>query len=240
MATTIGLSIGCSTEAINIDLSEQGVLTLLAERVSGSSIATATAHISDSSLLGLVAPNVLLADDQIIAINSVPLSKSTLTSLGIESTYTANVEAAESSESYKLSFDNQGVTTTFDADAPSDFDDVEPSIGDEVDYNGFDIEWDSASSSDGTTIDIVIDGSATSYSSDGVLSVVDHSVAFENLADDGLFSIGTTDLEYFNPGTITVTITRTKVVSQKLGFSTGTLTFSITKTITLNLVDVEA
>ena len=77
------------------------------------------------------------------------------------------------------------------------------------------------------------------YDDDGNASAVEHSVSLTGLADDGELTIGSAQLNQFIAGDIAIVLTRTKSVSQKLGFASGTITFDISYTLKLELVDDE-
>jgi len=233
------IAAGCTSTTEGLDLTENGILTLILHRVSGSAVATAAATVKDAGLLGALGQSLVLADDQIISVNNVPLSASTLTSLGIESAYSATIEAVDEPDTYTIEFDDAGVVTSVELTPPEDFEDVTPETGDEVTYDGFTLQWEAPDDEDDATIDITLSGYALSYNSAGSVDTVEYAVAFNDLADDGSVSIGETDLQYFTPGALTLTLTRTKAVSQKTGFAAGSLTMTITKTLTLDLTDAE-
>ncbi len=224
---------GCPLSSDSVDLSARGNLTLVVSRTSESAIATATAQVADNSILSLTHRKITLADDQILSVNDVPLAATTLTDLGLDATVSATIEAVEAPYKYTLSFDNQGVTTTFKVAPPDDFSDVTPAASTVVSRSGFDLTWEPVD--DDATVSITIAGQVVSYASDGSARVGAGTVSLADLADDGGISIGSAQLSGFVAGDITVTLTRAKTASQKLGFSAGTIRLEIVRTIPLTL-----
>lgn len=226
----------CTTSSEGIDLTEDGVLTLVISRVSASAIATATAGVVDNGILSLSSGKIVLVDDQVLSVNNVPLTPTTLTDLGLDATVSATIEAVEAPDTYTISFDNQGVITTCEATPPEDFSEVTPEPSTEVPRDGFELEWKPLGDDD-VTVTITITGSALSYEEDGSVQVVDYDVSLSDLADDGDIAIGSTELYQFLAGDISVTLTRVKSISQKLGFSDGTIRLEIGREIPLVLVE---
>jgi hypothetical protein len=234
-ALAVLLIAGCPTSSEGIDLTERGVLSLLISRVSESAVATATAQVSDSSILSFPYTEIVLADDQILYANDVPLTATMRTVLGLDATVAATIEAVDEPDTYTISFDNQGVITTYEVTPPEDFSEVTPEPSTEVPRDGFELEWD-PSDDDEASITITIAGSTWSYAEDGSLQVVDYEVSLSDLADDGDISIGSTELPFL-AGDISVTLTRVKTISRKLGFSSGTIRLEIEREIPLTLVE---
>ncbi|MBN2559383.1 MAG: hypothetical protein JXQ75_00430 [Phycisphaerae bacterium] len=235
---SVCLATGCRTSSEGIDLTERGVLTLMINRVSESTVATATAQVTDNNILSIPGTQIVLADDQVLSINDVPLTATALTILGLDATVSATIEAADAPDTYTISFDNQGVTTTFETTPPKDFTEVTPEPSAEVSRDGFELTWE-PSDDDGVTVTVTISGSGVSYAEDGSAQVVDHVVTLSDLADDGAVTIGSTQLYEFVNGDITVAVTRVKSVSQKLGFSGGTIRMEIGLEISLTLVEAD-
>ncbi len=224
---------GCPLSSDSVDLSARGNMTLVVNRASESAIATATAQVTDNNILSLAHRKITLADDQILSVNDVPLTATTLTDLGLDATLTATIEAVESPYKYTVSFDNEGVTTTFKVAPPDDFSAVTPAASTVVLRSGFDLTWEPAD--DDATVSITIAGQVVSYASDGSAHVGAGTVSLADLADDGSVSIGSAQLSEFVVGDITVTLTRAKTASQKLGFSAGTIRLEIVRQIPLTL-----
>jgi hypothetical protein len=60
-------------------------------------------------------------------------------------------------------------------------------------------------------------------------------VTLSDLADDGDVTIGSSQLAYFLTGDLTVTLRRVRTISQKLGFSSGTIILRADHEIALTL-----
>ena len=234
IALPVLLTAGCLTSSEGIDLTERGVLVLTVSRVSGSALATAVAGVTDD--LSITSSGILLADDQILYVNDVPLSATARTALGLEATYTATVEGVEAPDTYAISFDNEGVVTSIEVEPPEDFTDVEPDSSDEVERDGFELTWD-VSDDDDVTITITIVGSVLSYDDDGNLEVVEYAVSLPGLVDDGGINIGSAELSAFVAGDITVALTRVRTVTPKLGFTEGTIQLMVSHELPLTLVE---
>ncbi len=235
LATSILSLASCTTSSEGIDLTERGVLTLVINRVSESAIATAAAQVRDDDSLFEI--KIELADDQIISINNVPLTATTRTVLGLDATVASTIESVDAPDSYTVSFDNQGVETTVEIEAPEDFGDVAPESANQVTRDGFDLEWDQLEEDDEATVTISITGLTLSYTDDGALQAVDHVVSLPGLVDDGGVTIGSAQLAAFLSGELTVTLRRTHIVSQKLGFADGTVVLEVDREIALTLID---
>jgi len=233
VALPLLLIAGCPTSSEGIDLTERGELTMVITRASESTIATATAQVMDSGIIAIADRKITLADDQILSINEVPLTATTLTDLGLDTAVAAVIEAVEDDEEYTIEFDNQGTKTMIDVSPPEDFAGVEPDRLDEVDRGGFDIVWDA--SNDDTLVSVVITGQIYAYLEDGSLGIVEGTLSLPNLPDDGELSIGAAELNQFINGDITVTLTREMTISQKLGFTEGTFYLRITLETPLTL-----
>ena len=234
IALPLLLIAGCPTSSEGIDLTERGELAMAIRRVSESATATATAQVSDNNILSFPYTEIVLADDQVLYINNVPLTATTGTTFGLDAAVAATVEAADAPDTYTISFDNEGTITTCEVTPPLDFDEVTPESGDEVERDGFELEWDP---SDDATITISITGWVWSYTSEGTLEVVEYTVSLADLADDGDITIGSGNLASFLAGDITVALTRVKTISQKLGFSSGTIQMAISRAISLTLIE---
>ena len=239
-AALVLLAGGCPTSSEGIDLSEVGELTLVVSRVSDATLATATGQVvKASSPLSISQTEIILADDQVLSVNDTALTPTAWTEAGLDSVVTATVEAVDAPATYEIAFDNAGVTTSFKATPPEDFDDIEPDNGDEVSTEGFDLAWE-ASDDDDVAISVTISGLTLAYDDNGILQVVTHSISLTDLADDGDLTIGSTELLPFLEGEIEVTLTRVKTISQKLGFSAGTIVLEISQTLELMLVEPES
>lgn len=230
---------GCPTSSTGLDLSADGVLELVISRISGSSLATATAVVTENTLLAITSSKIALADDQVISVNSVPLTETTKSALGLDAAVDATIEAVDEPDEYTISFDNQGEVTTVDALPPADFDDISPERETEVTRDGFELTWDPAGDDD-ATINVTITGLVATAAADGSPQVIEFDVPLEGLADDGELTIGSAQLFGFLTGSINVRVTRVKSISRNLGFADGEIRFEIAKVVPLRLVDVTA
>lgn len=230
------LAAGCPTTSEGIDLTERGVLTLAIGRVSESTVARARALVSDNDILSIPYTEIVLADDQILSVNGTPLTETTWTEFGLDATVSATIAAVDAPDTYTISFDNQGVITMFEATPPEDFSEVTPAPSTEVFRDGFELAWEPSDDSD-TTVDIAITGSIFAYAEDGSVEVVEYAVTLQDLADDGDVTIGPGALYQFLAGDLSVTLTRVKSITQKLGFSAGTIRLEIDYTVPLTLIE---
>ena len=239
------LMAGCLTSntisSEGIDLSERGELTLAITRVSASAIATVAATVEDAASLST---QIVLSDDQIVTVNEIPLVSTSDTILGLDATLTATIESVDAPDIYEIAFDNEGVVTSFKVTPPVDFDAATPESGTEVSRDGFDLAWElvdeeDAEEDDDVTLTIALTGTAYYYDDDLNLQSTEYTVMLDNLADDGEISIGSAELYPFVAGDITVTLVRQKLISQKLGFASGTFRLQVVREIELTLVEPE-
>lgn len=226
---------GCTTSSDGKDLTEVGVLSMVIEHAVGSSVASATAEVSES---GVFASKIALADDQVLYIDDAEMTPTPRTALGLDSVYAANAAAVDRPDTYSLRFDNQGVISTYEATPPEAFEDLLPEADSEVERNGFTLTWDTSSDTN-TSVKIVIAGTALQLNADNSVQVIPYEITLDNVADNGSHAIGLTELNLFLEGDITVTLTRIKTISQKLGFSAGTIQLTIAQDLPLTLVDPE-
>lgn len=230
------LTAGCHSTSEDIDVSERGILTLIISRVSESNIATATAEVRDNNILSFPFTMIALTGEQVLSVNSVPLMQTLASILGLETKVSATISAVDTPDDYVITFDDEGTETSYDAEPPEDFDEVAPADSTQVTRDGIPLVWEEGDDDD-VTITVTITGQMLSYAADGTAQAVEGVVTLSGIEDDGSYTIGSASLSEFWAGQITVRLTRTKSISRKLGFASGTITLEIAKDIPLTLTD---
>jgi hypothetical protein len=239
IACSLLLVAGCPTSSEGIDLTTQGVLSLAITRTSEAATATATAVVTNNSVASITQSKIKLGTDQVLSVNTVPLTATALTSLGVDATVAATVTAVAAPATYAIQFDNQGTTSSCAVAPPEDFAAVTPAAGTTVPRAGFTIAWAPSGESD-VIVGVTITGYILTYAQNGTLQETQTSVSLADVPDIGTAMVGATQLASFIAGNITVRMTRQRTVSQPLGFATGTIRLNIVRDIPLTLVETVA
>lgn len=228
-----GLIVGCPGRADDVDLSEAGRLVLRIERPSGGTNATATANISE---LALVNRPLILTADQTLTIDGVRLTPTARTTLGLESEYTATIDALSPPDAYRLRFNDEDDDFEASLTPPEDLANIRPARFSEVSTEGFTVRWTPASD-DQPRIHITVTGLALSVDSNGNPILVTHNVPFTNLRDDGEHRISAADLDFFQTGEIRVTIARVRTAAPSVGFASATVELRVVRELPLVLIE---
>lgn len=228
---------GCPiTPSQGVDLSVRGVLSLLISQESGSATASAGASVRDNQAILTL---LQLADDQVLSVSGVELHLTLvalLFGLGLENTQVvAEIGAVEAPESYTVSFDDQGQTTSMTVTPPANFTSATPAAGSQVSSAGFNVSW-SPSGVAGVLVDIVIQGLQADEDDEDTEPDTKY-VTLSNFSDDGTATVGASDLEELLPGVITVTVKRFHTYPQSLGFASGNVRVEVFYEIALTLTD---
>lgn len=217
--------VGC-TSTVGVDLSIRGVLSFLISRESASASAHASASVGDNmSIL-----TFQLEGGQGFSINGTPLRPPL-----IGAQQTADVGAVDAPGSYSIDYHDGGDTTNMSVSPPADFASVTPAAGAQVSKTGFTMTWTPSGEAD-VLVDIVISGLEPDGTDDDSSPDL-RQVTLGNLADDGMVSVGASNLNSFLLGDITVTVKRFRTVAQSLGFASGEVRVEIFQDIALTLTD---
>jgi hypothetical protein len=177
-----------------------------------------------------------LAEDQTLTVDGAALAPTPRTQLGLDAEYTSAITAVEDPDEYAITFNNQGVITTAMIAPPEGFTNVRPRSGTAISGNdGFALRWDRTAGSS-ATVAVSITGAALQANTEtGTIEPVEDTVSLPAITDDGGITIGASQLTFFQPGQITVTLTRIETTSRKLGFAAGAIRMEIVRELTLIL-----
>jgi hypothetical protein len=228
------VTIACSVPAEDVDLSASGVVYVELSRNVGSNRVYTRAFIenNETSLFGSLP--VRLADDQLFFINGVPLIQTPATILGLSTDMDAWMGAVDYPGSYEVSFSDIDPHTMM-AQPPEDIELIMPASVEATSASELEVSWIPPTSSD-TQMNIRLSGSpAITISEEGAVRRTVRgntiTVTIRNVDDGrGTHVIEKSTMEAFSTGGITLSLTRSRTVSQDLGFADGEITLSIIAT----------